>query len=138
MAPLVLNWILCLCRAAPAVPDTPATRSASAMGNPASRLGCLGGRRSRSRFSPRTQTSPATQGDLSPSEALHDPLPPGIPWAWWGSRAVQVTEVTETVVTETVVTEAVEMGPRKQREQQQPVQVRQDGPGAWGVQVEAR
>ncbi|GAB1299484.1 hypothetical protein APTSU1_001472000 [Apodemus speciosus] len=108
--------------AAPAVLDTPATRSASTMGNPASRLGCLGGRRSRSRFSPRTQASPRTQGDLSPSEAPHGPLPPGIPWTWWGSRAVQVTEVTETVVTETVVTEAVEMGPRKQREQQ-PVQV---------------
>ncbi|XP_028634760.1 uncharacterized protein LOC114630652 [Grammomys surdaster] len=90
------------------------------MGNPASRLGCLGGRRSRPRFSPRAHTSPRTQGDLSPSEAPQGPLPPGIPWAWWGSRAVQVTEVTETVVTETVVTEAVEMGPCKQRGQ--PVQ----------------
>ncbi|KAL6081301.1 hypothetical protein STEG23_037582 [Scotinomys teguina] len=53
-------------------------------------------------------------------------LDKGIPWAWWGSRAVQVTEVTETVVTETVVTEAVvteavEMGPCRQR--RQPAQV---------------
>ncbi|XP_051015741.1 uncharacterized protein LOC127201310 [Acomys russatus] len=81
------------------------------MGNPASRLGCLGERRSRSR------TSPRTREDLSPSAVPQGPLPPGIPWAWWGSRAVQVTEVTETVVTETVVTEAVEMGPRGQRGQ---------------------
>ncbi|XP_029386935.1 uncharacterized protein LOC110335144 [Mus pahari] len=91
------------------------------MGNPASRLGCLGGRRNRSRFSPRIHTNPRTQGDLSPrSEAPHGLLPPGVPWAWWGSCAVQVTEVTETVVTETVVTEAVEMGPCKPRGQ--PVQ----------------
>ncbi|CAO2601958.1 Dst [Lemmus lemmus] len=81
------------------------------MGNPASRLGCLGERRNRS------HTSPRTQEDLSSSTAPQGPLPPGIPWAWWGSRAVQVTEVTETVVTETVVTEAVEMGPCSQRRQ---------------------
>ncbi|XP_038199596.1 uncharacterized protein LOC119823586 [Arvicola amphibius] len=81
------------------------------MGNPASRLGCLGERRNRS------HTSPRTREDLSPSSAPQGPLPPGIPWAWWGSRAVQVTEVTETVVTETVVTEAVEMGPCSQRRQ---------------------
>ncbi|EDL29532.1 cDNA sequence BC024139, isoform CRA_e, partial [Mus musculus] len=108
-------------RAALTVLDTPATCSASRMGNPASRLGCLGGRRNRSRLSPRTHTSPRTRGDLSPrSEAPRSPLPSGIPWAWWGSRAVQVTEVTETVVTETVVTEAVEMAPCKPRGQ--PVQ----------------
>ncbi|XP_052604047.1 uncharacterized protein LOC128116643 isoform X3 [Peromyscus californicus insignis] len=88
------------------------------MGNPASRLGCLGERRSRSHTNPRTHTSSRTRGgDLSPAAAPQGPLPPGIPWAWWGSRAVQVTEVTETVVTETVVTEAVEMGPCRQRRQ---------------------
>lgn len=136
MDPLVLIWTLCLCKAALAVLDTPATCSASKMGNPASRLGCLGGRRSRSRFSPKTHSGPRTQGDLSPSEVPQGPLPPGIPWAWWGSRTVQVTEVTETVVTETVVTEAVEMGPCKPRGQ--PVQVRQDSSGVWGVQAEVR
>uniref|UniRef100_A0A8C6RHA3 cDNA sequence BC024139 n=2 Tax=Nannospalax galili TaxID=1026970 RepID=A0A8C6RHA3_NANGA len=78
------------------------------MGNPASRLGCLGERRNRSR------TGPRIRGDASPSIAPQDPLPPGIPWAWWCSHAVQVTEVTETVVTETVVTEAVEVGPCEQ------------------------
>ncbi|XP_036064758.1 uncharacterized protein LOC118597355 [Onychomys torridus] len=88
------------------------------MGNPASRLGCLGERRSRSHTNPRTHTSSRTRGDLSPAAAPQGPLPPGIPWAWWGSRTVQVTEVTETVVTETVVTEAVEMGPCRQRQQQ--------------------
>ncbi|XP_055482622.1 uncharacterized protein LOC129690796 [Psammomys obesus] len=88
------------------------------MGNPVSRLGCLGERRSRTRGSPRPHSSPRTRGDLSPSVAPpRGPLPPGIPWAWWGSHAVQVTEVTETVVTETVVTEAVEMGPCRQRGQ---------------------
>uniref|UniRef100_A0A8C2M493 cDNA sequence BC024139 n=1 Tax=Cricetulus griseus TaxID=10029 RepID=A0A8C2M493_CRIGR len=87
------------------------------MGNPASRLGCLGQRRSRSHTSPRTHASPRTRGDLSPSAAPQSSLPPGIPWTWWGSHAVQVTEVTETVVTETVVTEAVEMGPCRQRRQ---------------------
>lgn len=133
MDSLVLIWILCLCRAALAVLDTPETCSASAMGNPASRLGCLGGRRSHPRLSPRAHTNPRTQGDLSPSEAPRGPLPPGIPWAWWGSHTVQVTEVTETVVTETVVTEAVEMGPCKQRGQ--PVQVRQDLSGVWGLQA---
>jgi hypothetical protein len=133
--PLVLIWTLCLCRAALTVLDTPATCSASRMGNPASRLGCLGGRRNRSRLSPRTHTSPRTRGDLSPrSEAPRSPLPSGIPWAWWGSRAVQVTEVTETVVTETVVTEAVEMAPCKPRGQ--PVQVRQDP--LWSVGSSSR
>ncbi|XP_028726726.1 uncharacterized protein LOC114694157 isoform X1 [Peromyscus leucopus] len=87
------------------------------MGNPASRLGCLGARRSRSHTDPRTHTSSRARGDLSPAAAPQGPLPPGIPWAWWGSRAVQVTEVTETVVTETVVTEAVERGPCRQRRQ---------------------
>ncbi|KAL1767377.1 Growth-arrest-specific 2 domain containing [Sigmodon hispidus] len=78
------------------------------MGNPASRLGCLGRSRSRSHTSPKSHASLTTRGDPSPSQAPQGPLPPGIPWAWWISHAVQVTEVTETVVTETVVTEAVE------------------------------
>lgn len=107
------------------------------MGNPASRLGCLGERRSRSHTDPRTHTSSRARGDLSPAATPQGPLPPGIPWAaWWGSRAVQVTEVTETVVTETVVTEAVERGPCRQR--RQPAQVRKDGSRVWGVHVEAR
>uniref|UniRef100_A0A8C5KS58 cDNA sequence BC024139 n=1 Tax=Jaculus jaculus TaxID=51337 RepID=A0A8C5KS58_JACJA len=85
------------------------------MGNPASRLGCLGDRRSRSGTGPRAQGGPP-----SPT-ASQGPLPPGIPWAWWGPHAVQVTEVTETVVTETVVTEAVEVPPCCQG--RQPAQV---------------
>lgn len=136
MDPLVLIWVLLPLRGSSCCPGNSATCSASTMGNPISRLGCLGERRSRSRTSPRIHTSPRTRGDLSPSTAPQGQLPPGIPWAWWGSRALQVTEVTETVVTETVVTEAVEMEPHRQRGQ--PFQVRQDSPGVWGVQVESR
>ncbi|XP_023579617.1 uncharacterized protein LOC101580262 [Octodon degus] len=81
------------------------------MGNWASRLGCLGERRSRFRTGPKAQESP------SPCADLQDLCPPVVSWAWWGSHAIQVTEVTETVVTETVVTEAVEVGPGQQERQ---------------------
>uniref|UniRef100_A0A8C2W0K7 Uncharacterized LOC102023873 n=1 Tax=Chinchilla lanigera TaxID=34839 RepID=A0A8C2W0K7_CHILA len=84
------------------------------MGNWASRLGCLG-ERSRLRPGPKAQESPSPPANF---QGLH---PPGVSWAWWGTRAIQVTEVTETVVTETVVTEAVEVGPGQQG--RQPAQV---------------
>uniref|UniRef100_A0A8C0XIV1 GAR domain-containing protein n=1 Tax=Castor canadensis TaxID=51338 RepID=A0A8C0XIV1_CASCN len=74
------------------------------MGNRASRLGCLGEKKSHSGARARSQRVP------SPPSAPRGPLPPRIIWAWWGPRAIQVTEVTETVVTETVVTEAMEVG----------------------------
>ncbi|XP_021106330.1 uncharacterized protein LOC101709785 isoform X2 [Heterocephalus glaber] len=81
------------------------------MGNWASRLGCLGERRSRLKAGPKAQEGPTPSADL---QGLH---PPGVSWAWWGTHAIQVTEVTETVVTETVVTEAVEVGPGQQGRQ---------------------
>ncbi|KFO30646.1 Epiplakin [Fukomys damarensis] len=83
----------------------------SIMGNWASRLGCLGERRSGLRAGSKAQE------DSSPSADLQGLHPPGVSWAWWGTRAIQVTEVTETVVTETVVTEAVEVGPGQQGKQ---------------------
>jgi hypothetical protein len=93
------------------------------MGNRASRLGCLG-EKSHSGARSRSQRVP------SPPSAPRGPLPPRIIWAWWGPRAIQVTEVTETVVTETVVTEAMEVGFCCQ--EGQPAQVWQDGPRGWG------
>lgn len=78
------------------------------MGNWASRLGCLGEKRSRLRAGPKAQEGPSLSAEL---QSLHLP---GVSWAWWGTHAIQVTEVTETVVTETVVIEAVEVGPGQQ------------------------